>query len=424
MTREGAASEPMGVTRGPPGAAGWLASEEEESRLATIPPLYQIEASSLYDAGAAHGSLAKLRITGWLASKEMSALLNYSLLSATGRPAFMALVERNSRAFPDLVDELRGIAHGAQVPLDHIWVANLITELEAIQGAQAGQREAHGREGHCSDIFALEELAGKSTIFHGHNEDWPGPIRNYVYLAAYRPLAGVSESIVPRCAGLVYPGSLIGWATAWNGHGLYQTVNTLFPKTVSAGGLASAFVQRRALCGGGSTLNGKLGLAPVNLDVVIASLGMGDWASGASVNLVGLKEQRAVNVEVHRKDLSVYKLGLDRWRVLTETAGRANYSHFNKYKHLGVGSMLDPPRPSSLHRQARVDSLPAPRNAADIRSRLSDTVDRQYPIFRNMTIASFVLVADEWELSMWCCGQAPNTIGALFSWNLRRFFDW
>jgi hypothetical protein len=40
-----------------------------------------------------------------------------------------------------------------------------------------------------------------------------------------------------------------------------------------------------------------------------------------------------------------------------------------------------------------------------------------------MTLASFVL--DGWELSVWCCGNAPQAgAAAAHRWDLRRFFDW
>jgi len=211
---------------------------------AGVPPLFLIEAHSLYDAGYQQGVLAASRIRGWLSTPEMKDLLIFTAANATGSAALAAMVHDNTAVFPDLVDELGGIADGARVPMAQIWVASLIVELEALMP------EGRWRDGHCSDIFAAAPGAG--GVFSGHNEDWPGSIRDHWYLAAYRPAAGATEADVPRCAGLVYPGGLIGWAPGWNGHGVYQAVNSLFPKAVRAGGLGSAFVQRRALCGGGS----------------------------------------------------------------------------------------------------------------------------------------------------------------------------
>ena len=60
--------------------------------------------------------------------------------------------------------------------------------------------------GHCSDISARPRGGGGG---HGHNEDWPGPIRAFWYLASYTALPGADFS---SCAGVVYPGGLVGWA--------------------------------------------------------------------------------------------------------------------------------------------------------------------------------------------------------------------
>ena len=79
----------------------------------------------------------------------------------------------------------------------------------------------------------------------------------------------------------------------------------------------------------------------------------------------------------------------------------------------------------SLFGQATVDLLPPPRTFADVASRLSDDSDTDYPIFRAMTIASFVLDGSTGELSVWCCGAAPASGAApIYRWNLHSFFDW
>ena len=104
------------------------------------------------------------------------------------------------------------------MPLDLIWVATMINELESLRafppgnataatttlaagpqqiGAGSPQIGAGPQQsapaatvasltgkpaGHCSDISARPRAGGGG---HGHNEDWPGPIRAYWYLASY-----------------------------------------------------------------------------------------------------------------------------------------------------------------------------------------------------------------------------------------------
>merc|ERR1711918_42927 len=90
------------------------------------------------------------------------------------------------------------------------------------------------------------------------------------------------------------------------------------------------------------------------------------------------------NIEVHQDTHSVYQVSK------RQQTTSSNYSHFNMYKHLQPGE-LDGPEASTVHRQARVDQLAAPRNRTDIANILSDTHDKELPIFRVMTLATLVL---------------------------------
>ena len=108
-------------------------------------------------------------------------------------------------------------------------------------------------------------------------------------------------------------------------------------------------------------------------------------------------------------------------------AHSANYTHFNMYKHLqGVAQIQEQ---STLHRQARVDQLPAPADVADIKSRLGDASDAAYPIFREMTLASLVVHTLDGgatgTLDVWCCHTSPSSgEPPAYSWKLdETFFD-
>merc|ERR1719336_1882356 len=96
---------------------------------------------------------------------------------------------------------------------------------------------------HCSDVFAKDSLA------HGHNEDWSQEVAKLYYYVKYEPLG--KDADFEACAGLAYPGALIGWGPTWNKHGMFMTVNTLVPKPIRLDGITTAFVQRDAICGMG-----------------------------------------------------------------------------------------------------------------------------------------------------------------------------
>ena len=90
-------------------------------------------------------------------------------------------------------------------------------ELQNLMDADAvGQRTAT----HCTDISAIAEGGYANGFSHGHNEDWSKAVGEVYYYIKYTPTpaAAAQEAFAP-CAGLAYPGALIGWAPTWNAHG-------------------------------------------------------------------------------------------------------------------------------------------------------------------------------------------------------------
>ena len=78
------------------------------------PPMYNISAVSLRDAGLQQGRLARERIRGWLGTTEMTELAGYAI-TGEGQAAFRQLKADNTRFAPLLVGELEGVASGAEV---------------------------------------------------------------------------------------------------------------------------------------------------------------------------------------------------------------------------------------------------------------------------------------------------------------------
>ena len=74
----------------------------------------RIEASNLYDAGFEVGRRTARRIRAYVQTDEMVELLNF-VQTPTGAATFAALKRDNSKSFPDLVEEIKGVAHGARV---------------------------------------------------------------------------------------------------------------------------------------------------------------------------------------------------------------------------------------------------------------------------------------------------------------------
>ena len=356
------------------------------------PPVYVISASSHAAAGRQHGVLAAQRIHQWLDTPEMKRLQAFASVGP-GKKALEALKRDNTRFAPHLAQEVRGIAEGAKRPIDHLWVATLINELDALMPDRADNA------GHCSDVSAISSSIGTAFGFaHGHNEDWPGPVKGLWYFLSINSTAPGLAS----CTSMIYPGSMPGWASTWNSKGIFLTQNSLFPARSRPYGLASAFVQREAICGTSG--------AATSVDQVAAALKAGGaWAQAASVNVVDLAHRRMANVERYENRSGSFE-------VTRNPVGASNYSHFNRFKSLEVQE--DGHRNSSIHRQAKLDSYPAPATVDDIAERLSDTTDSEYPIFREMTLATLLLDGLSRSLRVWCCGRAATSGPPDFSWSV------
>lgn len=363
-----------------------------------MPAVHRVRAASLYDAGRQIGTLARDQILRWMELDEFQRTAQFVAPGAPGAAAFAQIKSDNARAFPEYVDEMRGLADGSGATLDQIWIANLTPELESLMqaDASAGQFDA----GHCTDIFAHHDGPG-SHVVQGHNEDWSEAIKPLWYFSVVEPLPGANFS---ACAGMSYPGTLLGYAPTWGANGIYSTQNSLFPNTTRAYGLACTFVQRMATCG--SHIK--------TIDDFATTLHTGNWAAGASLNVVDLdfaghgRNQKMANIEV-------YEDGFSRLDVPT------NYSHENMFKHLVEGERVDAGDNSTEHRQARIDQLPAPKCAHDIAQILGDTSDADYPLYRPITLTSLILDGATGVLQVWV-NSNPATTPPEFSWPLASFF--
>ena len=111
--------------------------------------------------------------------------------------------------------------------------------------------------------------------------------------------AAPGSSDFTSCAGLVYPGSLVGWGPTWNKNGVFFTVNTLLPKKIRFRGVTTSFIQRDAICGGGDDRS---------LDDVLEGLRSKEWADGASINVVDTATPGIANIETWEAEHSTLHL--------------------------------------------------------------------------------------------------------------------
>ena len=308
------------------------------------------------------------------------------------------------------------------VDLDAVWVANLVAELDPLLPDDVRAATVNS---HCTDLYSHDANGG---AIHGHNEDWSVEMQPLWYYLSLTAAPDATDFV--SCAGLTYPGSQIAYAPAWNAEGIFQTQNTLFPSTTrDDGGLACNFVQRAALCSASTT----------SLEAYLAKLNTSDWAAGASLNVVDTNTGSMANAEVLLNGFDVYMV-----------APSSNYSHMNMFKHLqGTHTTHTPPRPrlttspphhhhqpqpppkegiaadlgepSTVHRQARIDELPAPTSTDDIAAILGDDDDSAYPIYRDITLTTSTLDATSGVLRVWA-GHNPAETEPDFVWNIREWW--
>ena len=153
---------------------------------------------------------AQARIHEWFAVPEMEQ--RFTWVTQGGSATFAQLKQDNQNEFPAYVEEMQGIADGAEVTMDQIWVANLINEIDSLISHENQEMfKLPWQLQHCSDEYAVSGSGFEGGFAHGHNEDWSQEAAPFIYFLAVSPSPG-AEAIVSRCAGLVYPGTLVGWA--------------------------------------------------------------------------------------------------------------------------------------------------------------------------------------------------------------------
>eukprot|EP00927_Polykrikos_kofoidii_P073867 TRINITY_DN69886_c0_g1_i1.p1 TRINITY_DN69886_c0_g1~~TRINITY_DN69886_c0_g1_i1.p1 ORF type:complete len:623 (+),score=98.11 TRINITY_DN69886_c0_g1_i1:172-2040(+) len=380
------------------------------------PPLLCIgPCSTLRQAGLLHGRAAAERIRALLDTEELRRTRAYYSCASSpdgAAAAFADLRADNAAAFPEYAAEIAGIAEGASVPVEDIWMVNLLAEVQALRGLPIGKRAEH-----CSDIV----LRGSGNqLWHGHNEDFTeDPIwHENIYFVKYE---ATSEASFASVMGLCYPGMIPGFAMTWSSNGLMLTQNSLFPPSVHRRGLGCTFVARRAL-------------EEATFDGALLQLVAPGQALGASVNLFDVSScfsacggcrssggggaPRACNIEVHGVGNTVAIQWLS-------TALGSTLLHFNVYSSLAVGNANNPR--NSAARQARASALlvAAPSKsggAADILSVLGDAHPKTaFPIFKPSTMASWLLDLESGTVRVWARSR-PGFDPPLYTWQIDGFF--
>ena len=183
--------------------------------------------------GAAHGEAQRDRIReyterfiGWTLS--MAAV---RVTEAEMWARWAPQVAVNQRDAPDLVEEMRGIARGAGVPFERIFLLNSLLDLNSFRYLNL----ATAFPGGCS-TFAVASEAGTGKTLVGQTYDMPEFHQDYLTLLRLKPAQGPRQ-LVFTFAGIV-------GAAGMNEAGLAVNINFLSPLDVGLGRLHSVVVRQ------------------------------------------------------------------------------------------------------------------------------------------------------------------------------------
>ena len=182
--------------------------------------------------GAAHGEAQRDRIREYT-----ERFITWVLSSAAVRVSEADLwarwspqVAANQREAPDLVEEMQGIARGAAVPFERVFLLNSLLDLNSFRYLDLATAYAG-----CS-TFAVAAEAGTGRALVGQTYDMPAFHQDYLTLLRLKPAAGPRQ-LVFTFAGVV-------GAAGLNEAGIALNINYLSPRDVGLGRLHSVVVRQ------------------------------------------------------------------------------------------------------------------------------------------------------------------------------------
>lgn len=139
----------------------------------------------------------------------------------------------------DMALELSGIAEGAGVAQEEVFILNARTEILFWRSSAAQARNAAPQE-ECTSIVALPEITRDGVVLHGQNWDWNPACADTAIVLHIKPETG------PEILTFVEAGQLA--RSGMNSAGLALTANGLHASTDSGRlGTPNPFIRRRLL---------------------------------------------------------------------------------------------------------------------------------------------------------------------------------
>jgi hypothetical protein len=316
-----------------------------------------------YEVGRSIGEMFRGKIQETIEDRQKM-IPHYQLYRTKSEKYARAAQEQ----YPNLMGELRGMADGAQVPFIDLFFHNC-PEAYDKELLVEWDREMAETEEHCTIAVSFND---KGALI-GHNEDWGIESLDELYILK----ATINGTTF---LGLNYATSLPGSSAGLNNWGLVECINELYQETNI--GVPKCFVSRAILeC---KTLDEAL-------NVIINT----KRASGYNHLLV--QRDRVWDIEIAGHDIDIQK------------HEKMPYVHTNHCisKHMQEYQLFA--TKNSIARFNRATELV--KNSMtfdDMRSLLSDTNNKKYPICReNVTIGSVII--EPKAFTMHVCYGMPST---------------
>jgi isopenicillin-N N-acyltransferase-like protein len=115
------------------------------------------------------------------------------------------------QTFPEFVEEIRGIAEGANVSFQEVWTLN------CYEGLPGSRQQVWG----CTSIAARDDHTGNGHVLLAHNEDWNSVDEENVYLVRARPDDGLPF------IGMTYGPLLVN--IGLNAEGIAVAIDSVYP---------------------------------------------------------------------------------------------------------------------------------------------------------------------------------------------------
>ncbi|KAH3894028.1 uncharacterized protein LOC127861692 isoform X3 [Dreissena polymorpha] len=279
-------------------------------------PILYIKASNNFDVGLAIGSCFKAWIQEYVnGSNQVKAVKDFYAVSK-GKDIVSQYMRTSEEYFPDIVEEIRGIATGCCLEFIDIFLLQLMSEIEFCHTIQLENEKLKSSGKGCTGIL----LNTQQCRIIAHNDDWHPDVVDKV--AIVHVTIDGPEAIKEQFVSYVYPGFLPGFGFQMNKH-LAITLNSLNPAVANTSGVPLVILLRSLLrCKTIDECTTVLDFKPVGCSY------------GMTINIAEISSNRMSSVEIYttenKSTLSVHWI-----EFTTENFEASFYHHENHYRECG-----------------------------------------------------------------------------------------